>query len=398
EAASRTAAIKVMVVGFGARGELARCVEASSIRAEVVAVIDPTPEGLVRAGGQHPGAGLFGSVREALDSGARIDAALVLSPDDTHEQVAVELLRAGVAVYLEKPMATTVAGADSIIAAARATATPAYVGHNFRRTALIQTLKSVIDQGLIGEVKTIWVRHFVGHGGDYYFKDWHADRSRSGGLLLQKASHDIDAIHHLAGAFTRRVSAMGSLMVYGRAGRRGIGAARGEGHGDGDHQAPGAIMPDWFSLENWPPAAQTGLNAVVDVEDVSLVNLELANGVLASYSQCHFTPDYWRNYTIIGSEGRAENFGDTTGGVIKVWNRRRDWDLAGDVEIPIPGTAPGHRDADQATIDEFLRLLVQGGPTSTNLTASRQAVATACQATDSLRHWAQPRDVSGPTS
>ena len=39
--------------------------------------------------------------------------------------------------------------------------------------------------------------------------------------------------------------------------------------------------------------------------------MTLDNGVQASYEQCHFTPDYWRNYTVIGTEGRLENFGAT---------------------------------------------------------------------------------------
>ena len=51
--------------------------------------------------------------------------------------------------------------------------------------------------------------------------------------------------------------------------------------------------------------------------------MELDNGVLASYEQCHFTPDYWRSYTVIGDAGRVENFGDGPGGRIAVWDRRQ---------------------------------------------------------------------------
>ena len=45
--------------------------------------------------------------------------------------------------------------------------------------------------------------------------------------------------------------------------------------------------------------------------------MRMESGVLASYEQCHFAPDYWRNYTVIGTEGRIENFGDGEGGHIK---------------------------------------------------------------------------------
>ena len=50
--------------------------------------------------------------------------------------------------------------------------------------------------------------------------------------------------------------------------------------------------------------------------------MQLDNGVFASYQQCHYTPDYWRNYTVIGTEGRLENFGDDSDGVVNVWTRR----------------------------------------------------------------------------
>jgi hypothetical protein len=52
------------------------------------------------------------------------------------------------------------------------------------------------------------------------------------------------------------------------------------------------------------------VNPVIDVEDVSAVNMRLGNGVIAAYQQCHFTPDCWRNHTVIGDAGRLENFGD----------------------------------------------------------------------------------------
>ena len=179
------------------------------------------------------------------------------------------------------------------------TGTKLYVGHNMRHMPVVRQMREIIDSGAIGEVKAVWCRHFVGNGGDYYFKDWHAERKNTTGLLLQKGAHDIDVIHWLAGGYTERVTAVGGLAVYGDVESRRDRTDR--------------RMGDWFSLENWPPTEQTGLNPVIDVEDISMMQMELDNGVLASYQQCHFTPDYWRNYTVIGTEGRLENFGDDAG-------------------------------------------------------------------------------------
>src|SRR5690625_5379309 len=82
-------------------------------------------------------------------------------------------------------------------------------------------------------------------------------------------------------------------------------------------------MWDWYDADIWPPTAQKELNPVVDVEDISMLNMTLDNGVLASYEQCHFTPDYWRNYTVIGDAGRIENMGDGGGHQIHIFESRR---------------------------------------------------------------------------
>jgi hypothetical protein len=115
----------------------------------------------------------------------------------------------------------------------------------------------------------------------------------------------------------------------------------------------------WSHLDTWLPLAQTGLNPVVDVEDLSMVTMALDNGVFATYQQCHYTPDYWRNYTVIGTEGRLENFGDETEG--------------------------GHGSADPRIVAEFLQYVRTGGATLTGPLAAREAVAVGCAATQSLR-------------
>ncbi|MFS0732273.1 Gfo/Idh/MocA family oxidoreductase [Microbacterium sp. 1P10UB] len=369
---------RVAVIGTGARSVIAHHVPDAFAGAAVVATVDPTPEGRARSAAQFPGVPVYDDI-PALLAADRVDAAIVTSPDDTHADIAVALLEAGVAVYLEKPLATTLADADRVLVAAAEAGGTLYVGHNFRHAAVVRLMKQIIDRGEIGEVKTVWVRHFVGNGGDYYFKDWHADRSRTNTLLLQKASHDIDVVHYLSGGFTRRVVGMGDLMVYGDVTDR--------------RDRRGEVMPDWFSFENWPAAASTGLNPVVDVEDVSMMMMTLDNGVLASYEQCHFTPDYWRNYTVIGTEGRLENVGDTAGGRVKVWNRRHEWAPDGDAEYAIEGVASGHEDADLSTMREFLEHAFAGAPTVVSPVAARAAVAAGALAADSMRDGSRPFDV-----
>lgn len=361
--------LRIGLIGFGARAKLAEEVEEPSRDAAVVAVCDVSERGRESAREAHPDALITAELDELLAAG--LDAVMVFTPDDQHAGPVIAALEAGIAVFTEKPLAITVEDCDRILDVARRTGSRLYVGHNMRHMPVITLMKDLIDSGRIGTVKAIWCRHFVGNGGDYYFHDWHAERSRTTSLLLQKGAHDIDVMHWLAGGYTRRVAAMGDNMVYGEITDR--------------RDRSGERMPDWFSLDHWPPGSLTGLNPVIDVEDISQVNMRLDNGVLASYEQCHFTPDYWRNYTVIGTEGRIENFGDAAGDQVALWNRRHRRRGEPDETFDIPEMAGGHGGADGLLVAEFLRFVRDGGRTDTSPVAAREAVATGVLATESLR-------------
>ena len=361
--------LRIGVIGYGMRARLSSQAHRPGRGSVISAVQDISVRGRGEAAEVYPEALITDDLDELLASG--VDAVMVFTPDDQHAATAIPALTAGVTVFCEKPLATSIEDCDAILRTARQSGARLYVGHNLRHMPVMTLMKDVIDTGTIGEVKAVWCRHFVGHGGDYYFKDWHADRSRSMSLLLQKGAHDLDIIHWLSGGYSTRVQAMGGLTVYGDI--------------DDRRDRSRERMRDWFSLDNWPPTAQTGLNPVVDVEDLSTVNMRLDNGVLATYQQCHYTPDYWRNYTVIGTHGRLENFGDLSGPEVRVWTRRHAGFADPDQRYPVREIAGDHGGADALLISEFLSFAAHGGPTRTSAVAARHAVATGVTATRSLR-------------
>lgn len=362
--------LQLGVVGYGNRGVIAQRATAADGNSSVTAVFDPFEPAQERA------REFFGPdirIASKLEELADLDAVFITSPDDEHAAQAVELLKLGVPVFVDKPLAITIDGADDILRAAYETGTKLYVGHNMRHMPVMRLLKQIVDSGRIGEVKAVWCRYFVGDGGDRFFKDWHAERKHVNSLLLQKGAHDIDVIHWLAGGYTRRVSAMGDNTIYNQI--------------DDRHDGQGKrLVRDWLNREkNWPPLANTGMNPVIDVEDISMMTMHLDNGAFATYNECHFTPDYWRNYTVIGTEGRIENFGLGDDGVVRIWDRRTVFKEHGDEEIPIPTAEGGHYGADPALLAEFLRFVREGIPTETSPVAAREAVAAASLATQSMR-------------
>ncbi len=312
----------------------------------------------------------------------KLDGVFVTSPDYCHVEQATFALENGIGVYLEKPIAISLEGADRILKAAYDHKAKLVLGHNMRYMSFVLKMKQLIDSGAIGEVKAIWCRHFISYGGDAYFRDWHADRRYSNSLLLQKGAHDIDVIHWLAGSYTRRVNGFGSLSVYGKLPRR--------------EQEPNTPVDVSFNTAHWPPLEQKELNPVVDVEDISMINMQLENGVQASYMQCHFTPDSCRNYTVIGTKGRIENYGDhhenTT---IELWDDRKtdSFRLHGDATFRTPPSKGGHGGADPAIVKSFFQVLRGKGTPNSTPQAARYSVATGCLGAESIRSGGMPLEI-----
>jgi predicted dehydrogenase len=112
--------LRVGVIGYGQRAEIAQHVAQAGVGARVVAIADTTEAGRARAAAAYPDA-VIEQDHTALIAGHHLDAAIVTTPDWTHADIAEDLLRAGVAVYLEKPLAITVSVATASTRSASST-------------------------------------------------------------------------------------------------------------------------------------------------------------------------------------------------------------------------------------------------------------------------------------
>ena len=374
--------MKIGLIGFGRRGLTNNLKNIDGVEVTAGADINAS---LFASFKEYWGKGIFTTTdyREILKQ-KNIDAVIIATPDYCHEEQAVAALESGKSVFVEKPMAISTEGCDRVLDTARKNNKKIFVGHNMRYMSAVTKMKEIIDQGMIGEVKTCWCRHFIAYGGDAFFRDWHSEKRYVNGLLLQKGTHDIDVIHWLCGGYSKRVTAMGKLSVYDKVKRRK------------ENEEIWGVST--VNHNNWPPLRQKGFSPIIDVEDLSMMLMELDNGVMASYQQCHYTPDSWRNYTVIGTEGRIENIGNVEMDcIVRLWNKRINSDVnRGDIEFKISSMEGGHGGADPLLMEEFVRFLRQGGKTKANAIAARNSVATGCAATISLRSKNTPQDVPSP--
>jgi len=315
-----------------------------------------------------------------------IDAIAVLSPDFTHEDYVCDAFAAGKHVFTEKPMAITTKGCDRMLDAWIKSGKKFMVGFNMRYMNLFRVMKDQIDSGVIGQPKLVWVRHFVGHGGDWYYHDWHGNSKNTTGLLLQKATHDFDMIHWLTGKYTLKTSASGGLDFFG-------------GDKPNDLECPACEIEDDCPESNSPaptgnPRTQCVFREEVDVEDSSTVMMLLEDEIKATYMQCHYSPDYNRNYTVIGTEGRIEGNTDTEKITVRLRGRSKRWkNLGSHHEIDTSSAAGGHGGADPRICKDFVDMILLGKKPVATLLAGRMSVAVGCAATSSLRNGWRPVDI-----
>lgn len=355
--------LKVGLIGSGARGYYTSFWTKNNKQSEIVALAEPNTENANRFLKELDRNIFVTKDYKELLKIEEIDAVIITSPDYLHEEQAIDALHANKHVFLDKPMAITIEGSDNIMDVLSQTDRKLMIGFNMRYMTLYQTMKKVIDEGKIGEVKAIWVRHFVGRGGRFYYQDWHRNSKYTNSLLLQKGSHDLDMIHMLGGSYAKKVSAFGSLDFY---------------NNEANFEADG--------LEH-----QTEVE--MDVEDNSVVIMELENGIKASYLQNHFTPDYQRNYTIIGTKGRLES--DDINNTITITTRAgKDIENATNMVLEIKDEEAIYHDGSDFKIwDSFVDYVNHSIEPAVSVMDGRMSIATAVKATESSREGGDLKEI-----
>ena len=91
------------------------------------------------------------------------DAVFVLSPSQTHEEVAVLALAAGKHVLIEKPVASTAAGCASLNNIAQESGLVCMPGHNYAYQPEFRRLLGLAQRGELGDIRAMWVIYALKH-------------------------------------------------------------------------------------------------------------------------------------------------------------------------------------------------------------------------------------------
>jgi len=136
----------------------------------------------------------------------KIDALSIAVPTTFHKKIALQAVRKGVSVLVEKPIADTVKNALEMINAVGKSGVVLQVGHVERFNPAVTRVKNIMDGGELGQVVSITTKRV----GPYN------PRIRDVGIIIDLGVHDIDVISYLFGIKVKSVFANAGNTIHSR--------------------------------------------------------------------------------------------------------------------------------------------------------------------------------------
>ncbi len=274
-----------------------------------------------------------------------IDAIDIVSPNNTHRDIAIAAAEAGKMVLCEKPLAMNAEEGEAMTAAVEKAGVPNVVWYNYRRVPAIALAKQLIDEGRIGRVFHYRAKYLqdwtispdVPQGGDAL---WRLDAKVAGsGVTGDLLAHSIDTATWLIGGIDK-VSAMTETFIKER-----------------EHQV-------------------TGERQTVTIDDACAFLARFKNGALATFESTRYARGRKNQNTFeVNGENGSIAFDLEDAHQLEYFDHRLDshvhgWQtiLVTDFEHPymdkwwVPGCVIGYEHTFVNTLADFLTSLEKGEP------------------------------------
>ncbi len=216
-------------------------------------------------GQRQPAPIVYTSLESACNDSA-VDALMICTPNYTHFEVLKVAMASGKAIFLEKPMATTLGDAAATVALARDYQSFIQIGLQYRYKAqYVESLHETLERRSLGEIKMISMSEYRPPFLDKVGQ-WNKFNDLSGGTLVEKCCHYFDLINLFAGALPTR--------VYASAGQSGV----------------------------FDALTRDGRKS--DIDDNAFVVIDYDNGCRANFTLNMCSPDFTEQLCVVGTRGR----------------------------------------------------------------------------------------------
>jgi predicted dehydrogenase len=193
--------LRIAVAGLGYWGPNIARNFAALPDAELAWCCDASETNRSRHAAAFPDARFTGDLDEVLADDT-VDAVALATPVPLHAEMAIRVLQAGKHCFVEKPMATTAADAEAVVAAAEANGRTLMVGHLLEYHPGVVKLKQLIDDGELGRILYIY-------GNRLNLGKLRADEN----ALWSLGAHDVSVLLRLAGEEPHEVEARGESYM-----------------------------------------------------------------------------------------------------------------------------------------------------------------------------------------
>lgn len=264
----------LVVIGTGTMGQEHMRVAALLGRARVLGIYDPQPDSMDAAEEAYRMISSDQLRRYAdLESACNdpdADVLMICTPNFTHFQLLETAMASGKPIFLEKPMATTLADAVAIVDAAQQYSAFVQMGLQYRYKAQYQeAFYEIKKRASVGRIHTISMSEYRPPFLDKVGQ-WNKFNGNTGGTLVEKCCHYFDLINLMADSHAVRVYASGGRAV------------------------------------NFVDFQKDGVAS--DIDDHAFVSIDYANGIRASFTLNMFCPDFTEELVVTGERGRLLTF------------------------------------------------------------------------------------------
>lgn len=293
--------VRIAVAGVGKRSvKVLGYLRAAMPDMQIVGYVDPSSQRVDQLAEPAP-IPAFDDV-DAMLSRSQPDMLFVGSPNHLHLGHITSGLRAGVRVFSEKPIVTTLEDTWRLADVLRDCGVDRLmVGLVLRYAPQIKDLRTSLAAGHLGRIVSLEANEHIEpqHGG-FFMRDWRRYARYSGGFMLEKCCHDIDLYHMVTDSRVQRVASFGGRKVF-----TAENAPVSNAHTDLYHTTPSL----WEAADD--PFRSDG-----DIIDHQNAVLQFENGITMSFHTSLNAPHQSRHFCIIGTKGMAE--GDLERGYLRV--------------------------------------------------------------------------------
>ena len=208
---------KIGVIGYGGRMCTFTGLLTSSGKAEITAITDlaenkdKVMERCEKFGGKNA---TFYTDAEEMLKNEKLDGVCIGTRCSMHTEYAVLVAKYNLPMILEKPVCINEEQLAKLEEICDKMSEKTVVSFPLRTCSLIKAVKEIVDSGKIGTIEHIQAYNNVFYGRCYYHT-WYRNENETGGLFLQKATHDLDYINCLLeGLKPVRLCAMESKQIF----------------------------------------------------------------------------------------------------------------------------------------------------------------------------------------